>query len=512
MSFDFRASVFLSDGDIPVDSVRYDLADYIVQSLMAMEEYRYLATSWSAMLKAMQNDDPSGNPRTEAVKQRIIMRMLVCAAELHTLSSSVETFYQYADVDPDYKDMDEDKARQLGSSFKKQSKKSFESLKEDLTDACANALPKMLVNFKGNTQIIRQLTRLPRYFRVNAFNLPNQKKNFAALVQTLMDLFLELTDDEILSNCAFILTAFCRAGHSRAGESLIQLKRMACSLRDRVLELISKKRNLVSKEGNAVDLCDVESSKSLCLFRLAVLSKRWDVADLLGDGSSEDDNDAALHRLWNHISRDLEIELGSRIVKSEEAEDDDETLQQASQPIIPEVWHFEDDRVHAFISDSLKYAFEFFYMTMAWRLAKELDLDALEESSYTEQELQEHILVFMRDKMVQLILLCCEQHLEVDDYEEDTFGDAHIAFATNVQMHAHKTAGDFNLLFPMWMQKAKNPVLREVSNLHDKSRMVSGGLIRFSCAMDDSVSIVSVSMYTFHFLCSHIFRIFSVIC
>ncbi|GKY91786.1 hypothetical protein MPSEU_000150300 [Mayamaea pseudoterrestris] len=478
------AASMLAKGDVPLDQVRYELVDYMVHSLMSLAEHRSLATNWSALLKALQSEDQTGgNHRVSTVKQRIIMRMLVTAAELESFIGSVQTFDKSGDIDPALIELEKERIKHFVLLKTKPDMKSQSSHQDNFGDVLATSLHQLLVRFKGDTHILRQLTRLPRHFSVDVFNMPTQKKNYTEVIQDISTLFLELTDTEILGNCAFVLTAFARASHSRAGEALLQLARIACTLRDRMLELITKKRELSGK-AKASELCDVENSKGLCLRRLAILSKRWDVAELLGDGSSED-GDAAIRRLWKHVSKDLELDLALRIVKWERNEEEEVgSMPQHSQPVLSDTWGFEDSRLHSFVADNVENGLVFFYLTMVWQFKKLLDQITSEDEGETEDEQSGgHVLIYMRDELVKLILLCFEQDLQVEVHDEGTFSEDHVSFATNVMMAAHGLAGDLFLLFPPWMHDAKSLLLRTLASGSDQ--MIRGVMARFVESMDE---------------------------
>jgi hypothetical protein len=489
-SFIHRTSAYLTDGggDVDVETIRYELADYIVHSLLAMDDHRHLATSWTAMLKALQNCNSSGASEGDTVKQRVIAHMLVCAAELEASSSSAETFFKVSGIDQAIIELEADKAKRLEVSKKKSTKKGSVSQLDDFTDALAGALPKLLRSLKGDSYLLRQLSRLPRHFRINAFNLPNQKRDFMSLLNTASDLFLELTDAETMSNCALILTSMAKASHGRAGESMLQLKRVACSLRDRMLELIATKRQLKAAFGKPSEFCDVENAKSLCLHRLAILAKQWDLADLLDDGSSDDDCDVAIRRLCTHVARDVEQELTCRVVKTDGLDDATEAESRQTQPQIPEVWDFEDDRLHLFVSANIKQAFDLLYMAFYWRFRKELDRIQEEEGDENGDDIDDqHVLVIVRDLLVKLMLLCFEQAVDVEYFGHDTFSEAHISFATNVQLYAHGAVADLNMLLPIWMHRAKIPLLRTISD-YDRGSLLKGAATGFVESMRDAVS------------------------
>jgi len=178
-----RTSHQLSDSDIPLEFVRFHLVDYVVHSLRDMEDYKYLVTDWSALLRALESEEPSvkrkgrraesqesddeNDPnveehnRHEAMKQRVVLRMLTCAVELEVAATSNGSFLEN-DIDPDLLHVLRDQQQSLGVTKPKKAKVSSH---EKLTVALLGALPDLLETFKGETSVLRDLTRVPKYFR-----------------------------------------------------------------------------------------------------------------------------------------------------------------------------------------------------------------------------------------------------------------------------------------------------------------------------------------------------------
>lgn len=150
----------LFDDDIPVEQVAYSLTDLVVASLRSMKEHKPLVCNWSAILRALQNDDrkKSGDQRIDTVKQRVMLRMLVASAtfEMTDVASGLSV------VDPKLVQA-KSSAQEALRADKKQSKKDQTS-HEDLTLALLRTLPDLLQSYKSENVVLQSLTELPQYF------------------------------------------------------------------------------------------------------------------------------------------------------------------------------------------------------------------------------------------------------------------------------------------------------------------------------------------------------------
>ncbi len=130
------------DVPISINKIRVDRADHVIQSLRDMPEHKHLAVNWSAMLQAIRSENPQqGRPagREELTKQRVLLRMLACAAER---VGSVEN----------------------ANRDKNASEQNRPSTAVNLTKACrrlCSRLPSLLASFKGDVMALRSLTKLP---------------------------------------------------------------------------------------------------------------------------------------------------------------------------------------------------------------------------------------------------------------------------------------------------------------------------------------------------------------
>jgi cohesin complex subunit SA-1/2 len=153
--------------DIPIEHMQIELTDLVVSSLRAMPEHKSLVTNWPAMLRAIhgagskQSLGDKNERRKEASKKRVLLRMLVCAAELE-VNGAADDDSLPNNVDPDL--LAARKSAQLEAEQPKKKRK-VESSKEEFTLALVKALPDLLIAYKEETSVLQSLTTLPRYFR-----------------------------------------------------------------------------------------------------------------------------------------------------------------------------------------------------------------------------------------------------------------------------------------------------------------------------------------------------------
>jgi hypothetical protein len=125
----------------------------------------------------------------------------------------------------------------------------------------------------------------PSFLVPRQFSQPGKKEPFVLLLSRLSDIFMESSDTEVLVNCATALTTMAEHKHARSEEALVQLKKTAAGLRNCIEQLLQDKAELkphgVEGSRDAKELCDLQYALLFSMRRLAVLSKRWDVADLI---------------------------------------------------------------------------------------------------------------------------------------------------------------------------------------------------------------------------------------
>jgi hypothetical protein len=169
LNYSFRTAHALGEGDIDVEDVVYERVDLVVHSLRGMVEHRHLVTSWSAMLQALKKSDTvspnaeADEHKMDAIRQRVILRFLTCAAELEVEGAFAES-YTLGYMDQDFHSALKAQHQSLEVAQKKAFKPKASS-HEQLTLALVDALPGLLDTFKGVSSVLENLTRLPQCFR-----------------------------------------------------------------------------------------------------------------------------------------------------------------------------------------------------------------------------------------------------------------------------------------------------------------------------------------------------------
>ena len=186
-----RVAHTLSDSEIPISEIRYDLVDYVVMSLREMPEFKHFVSQhWNAVLRCVLHGDEHHSrksiesnkkeTRISTVTQRVLIRMLVTAVQFevmnignHLMGRDKVTPMTRLD-DDDTELLDAQRTALIGSfmttssTFTNKSKKAALSsnakTQEDLTMALLRELPQLLISFKSETSILQSLTTLPQYF------------------------------------------------------------------------------------------------------------------------------------------------------------------------------------------------------------------------------------------------------------------------------------------------------------------------------------------------------------
>lgn len=350
-------------------------------------------------------------------------------------------------------------------------------------------------------------------------SLQNRKRDFMKLLSRISDVFVESTDTKVLQNCARVLTSMAELkNHARTGEALLQLKKTVLSLRDRLLKLLEEKANLPSlpskddkdddgdddAEDNTSSARDLEVSISLCLRRLVEISRKWDIADLLGksggaggdagsdcDNEPDDDSDQESNALCIAIAAHIARELKAREVTFPDTADDSDDENKES-PQIPDIWSKGDQDIHKYVAETVMEGLNLLLTVTAWRLNKEIELIVSKEDEDDDGTKEDgdddddddpanHIVVQMRDRVLKLLNYCFSQHLYPSDYDDDEvqYAPEHLSFSRALGEHACKVAGDLRVLFPKSFSDADSSLLRACALLDNDDSLLGG----FQCVL-----------------------------
>lgn len=147
------------------------LVDDVVHALRDMPEHKALVTNWAAMLRAIGDDNVAtttsggkAGERAVVAKQRVLVRMLACAAQAEVVAVSEPGFLS-RNVDTEAQLKEEGSAAPTKTKKTKGDSKSYSGgmPHEVLSVALLSSLPDLLVKFKGDHTILESLTNLPTY-------------------------------------------------------------------------------------------------------------------------------------------------------------------------------------------------------------------------------------------------------------------------------------------------------------------------------------------------------------
>ena len=85
------------DGPISIDKIRVNLTDLVVHALREMPKHKNLVTNWDTILRATGDDNSAntsaggkGGKRADIAKQRVLVQMLACGADLEVIEAAEE--------------------------------------------------------------------------------------------------------------------------------------------------------------------------------------------------------------------------------------------------------------------------------------------------------------------------------------------------------------------------------------------------------------------------------------
>jgi hypothetical protein len=272
------------------------------------------------------------------------------------------------------------------------------------------------------------------------------------------------------------------------------LRKIFASLRGRLAELLRAKEKLDAHSGTqAADSDDmkddghmdeessmeqIDHSLSLVTRRLAVLSKRWPLMDLLGKGDEEQEDlviDKFCDRLFRLVTRELELRQT--------------THDDGSQGPSPDIWE-KYVKSHAHVAETVQASLDVLLSTTAWIVRKtEANLEIKEQVAEDGDE-KPNLLVVMRQRIDMIVSLCFEQYIE----EQDKQTAEQKQFSEILQKAGGRVSGDLRMLFPRQWSNSFYPVLREAALVED-SHLI-GGLVRYVRQHNEKVREVFWSAFS----------------
>ncbi len=437
-----------------VDKARVRLTDLVVEGLRAIPEQAAIATNWSAMLRAINEDsvattkdNATADTKVDEVKQLVLMRFLLSAVKCEVGNIGDAEFL-------------------TGTISKKGkiTKKGSGVAHENLSVEMLKALPELFVKFSGDSRILYQLASLPRYLIHSVFSLPQRKKEFLSLLKQIGDLYLKSTDEAVLMQCALSLTHMTEGGHSRVTDAQNQVQKIIDGLNKKISDLVARKLSTGAKKKKGEVDQDSEFALGLALTQLRILAKRGDVAGMIGDDEIED-----------FIATLTEC-AESRIKGSKGA---NQTLKESS-VVVTEIM-------------SINLVF------LGWKVAslhegedekmreeQNEDMLALKgDDSDGEENDASNVVVSIRDRLIDLCYEAFELKPEGADWEQDKDSEF-MKFLSTVQKVACGTVSDLRSICAKGLKNAANKVLRAVA-LVDDSRLLNC-LAKYIKSLDKSDS------------------------
>ena len=519
----------MTNGPVPIDKIDVSAADLLVKSLREMPEHRGLVTDWSAMLRAIKDDKAAttahqvtAGDRASVAKQRVLVRMLACAAR-EEVASVADDEFKNRGTDADTVEM----TSSSSTSTKSKGRKGMGREHENLSIALLKSLPSLLIQFKGDLAIIPELASLPRFLIPTVFSLPQRKQDFMSLIKNLGEIYLSSSDTHILDNCARSLVSLSTGDHARVAESKAQLRKVVVELRDRIVELMSSddstiatsamsvgatesdftsvakskrggrrsaakkktpasspasdKTSLTDDDTKGTADADAEYSIFLNLKRLKILSKKCDLSVFFDDRN----NVNQLELLCNFVCDGLKSRLRSCKPVDLRLNADEETTVNKL---------IDSPEVLGAIGKSVGEGLEFLLCVIGWftnsaqiseGLIVEDDdiIDSTEDDEEDDASVEDHVVTRLRDRLLSTLELCFAQYIPNDSGGGDgestavQHSEEQHSFADFVQLAAGKVTSDLRTLFPKEYEDAASPILRSFA-LKEDGRLI-GAYVRF---------------------------------
>jgi hypothetical protein len=304
-------------------------------------------------------------------------------------------------------------------------------------------------------------------------------------MRNLSSIFLESTDDICVSNCCRAMVSFAKSDHLRSDEVRLMLKKICEKLLNDLSRLIQVKKRLQSDEGHddedneETSESDIQNSIKWCLLRLRVISKRCSIAVLLDDNKMA--CDAKLDDLGKVIHEHVSFELKARqpILHRPESQEGDEKIE------ISEIWSsLIDKSIHSAVAESVREGLGLLLSVAAWRLHEAIESKEDDRAKDSSQSLDEHIVLRLRRRMKEMLILCFEQFVPVES--ADRVSDEHVAFAVHVQENALVVSGDMRALFPRRLEQCESKFLQKCP-FTDENLVIGAG-VRFIQSQEEKVS------------------------
>eukprot|EP00569_Conticribra_weissflogii_P004744 CAMPEP_0171342406 /NCGR_PEP_ID=MMETSP0878-20121228/14224_1 /TAXON_ID=67004 /ORGANISM="Thalassiosira weissflogii, Strain CCMP1336" /LENGTH=1813 /DNA_ID=CAMNT_0011845061 /DNA_START=84 /DNA_END=5525 /DNA_ORIENTATION=- len=514
----------MTNGDIPIDKIQVDLADFLVQSLRDMPEHKILVSDWNSMLRAIKDDNAAktahnvrAGERANVAKQRVLVRML-CHAVREEVSTVADENFLLRGVDAEVVARNVEKKKSVKPRRKATS---MSREHENLSIAMLKALPNLLMQFKGDSAVTPELAKLPRYIIPTVFSLPQRKQEFMSLIKNLGDIYVSSSDTQILTNTAQSIVSLSKGDHGRVSEATAQIRNIVTEIRDRLVDLLSSDDSTVASSALSVtekttsdvtsrrsskrrsrkrsagdcssiasshtSLTDESSARSVAadteysiflnLKRLRILSQKIDLFAFF-ENTANDKNQLEL--LCSFVGEALKRRL--HCCRPMELRGDDASMADSEYNKV-----IDSPDVLAELGKAVQEGLELILCVTGWSLLTlqnnenlvmnddDIIGDVVKNDPEDNQSIEDNVVLRLRNQLLSLLQQCYAQYLPSSEERDDdetsvgkhSFSSEQIAFADFVQMSAGKVASDLRVLFPKEYADAASPILRSLALVND---------------------------------------------
>lgn len=326
----------------------------------------------------------------------------------------------------------------------------------------------------------------------SVFSLPQRKNDFLALVKMISEIYLQTTDEIVLTNAARSIAYVCDGNHARSNDARAQVAKLVTELRDRICTQLSQQdspklskarnRRPSSTENSGIS---IDGETALCnnLDRARILSKKLDFSSFLGDDFS------SLEELCQFIAEGITSRLKSLQVAR--PIDDEETVATCK-----ERWESIDENMVYVIPCVVRSGLAVILNSTTWRMHKVLHEDGFSRNHMSNQKgyvsesddedmsdiVEDHELLRLRNHLISLVELCYDQFV----LDEDDCSSLQVQWSNEIIEVAAQVGSDIRTLFMKEYIFAKSPLLHALA-ITDDSRLV-GGYARFIRAKEQEVS------------------------
>eukprot|EP00979_Chaetoceros_neogracilis_P004113 scaffold716_cov204-Chaetoceros_neogracile.AAC.2 len=315
-----------------------------------------------------------------------------------------------------------------------------------------------------------------------------------------------------MMNCARSIRFLSEGDHARSTEAKRGVKKLVSTIRDKVLEHLSSQQEetndqndkskdarrtssrgkserqgtgLLVHDSDDEDMLDDASSRKidnetslyLNLQRARILSWQGIYSKFL---NSDDDS---LEDMCNFVANGLSYRLSTFQVDSQLADDDD-----TADKTTDKRWDFSNDRIPCVTAGTVDEGLRFLLAVSAQKLGDTQNDEKLvlddgieiitnpdEEEEADEDEVDDHIVLRHRNRLLGLVDRCVQNFIDEDSGIEYT--SAEKLWSTRIQESGGEIASDLRTLFPREWSNSSSSLLRSLA-ITDDSRLI-GGYVRY---------------------------------